>query len=316
MSRSPAPLARSLRSFAQLVLACACLAFTTLEARADTKTPAQLENIGIEDRAGAQVPRDVKLEGSDGRTFVLGEYMDGEKPLVLVLAYYGCPMLCSLVLNGTTDALKSVDAVPGRDYRLLVVSFDPRDTSDVAKEKREAYVEALGLGAGAKALEGEPLMAFEFARGSESEVARLAEAIGFRYRWDEEEQQYAHAAGLFVVTPEGKLSQALTGIKFERDDLSSALVEAKKGVWHSPLKSVLLYCFQYDPLVGKYTLQVKQLLKVGAALTVALILLLLLRLFVAERRRARSAARALAAGTSDGAASPRALITSDGSAHS
>jgi protein SCO1 len=130
-------------------------------------------------------PRDVKLEGSDGRSFVLGEYMDGEKPLVLVLAYYGCPMLCSLVLNGTTDALKSIDAVPGRDFRVLVVSFDPRDTSDVAKEKRSSYVEALGLGAGAKSLEGEPLMAFEFARGSEAEVARLAEAVGFRYRWDE-----------------------------------------------------------------------------------------------------------------------------------
>jgi len=303
MPRSSSPLARVLRLWVQLVLACLSLGLGGGVARADTKTPEQLENIGIEDRAGAQVPRDVKLEGSDGRSFVLGEYMDGETPLVLVLAYYGCPMLCSLVLNGTTDGLKGIDAVPGRDYRLLVVSFDPRDTSEVAKEKRAAYVEALGLGQGAKSLEGDPLMAFEFARGTEAEVARLAEAIGFRYRWDQEEEQYAHAAGLFVVTPGGKLSQALTGIKFERDDLSSALVEAKKGVWHSPLKSVLLYCFQYDPLVGKYTLQVKQLLKVGAALTVALIVFLLLRLFVAERRRAKSAARSLAAGTFDGAAS-------------
>lgn len=302
MARSSAPLARSLRPWVQLVLACAVLVLGLGVARADSKTPEQLENIGIEDRAGAQLPRDVKLEGSDGRAFVLGEYMDGEKPLVLVLAYYGCPMLCSLVLNGTTDGLKGIDAVPGRDYRLLVVSFDPRDTSEVAKEKRAAYVEALGLGQGAKTLEGEPLMAFEFARGTEAEVARLADAVGFRYRWDEQEEQYAHAAGLFVVTPEGKLSQALTGIKFERDDLGAALVEAKKGVWHSPLKSVLLYCFQYDPLVGKYTLQVRQLLKVGAALTVGLILLLVLRLFVAERRRARSAAKALSAGTFDGAA--------------
>lgn len=304
MARSSAPLARSLRPWVQLVLACAVLVLGLGVARADSKTPEQLENIGIEDRAGAQLPRDVKLEGSDGRAFVLGEYMDGEKPLVLVLAYYGCPMLCSLVLNGTTDGLKGIDAVPGRDYRLLVVSFDPRDTSEVAKEKRAAYVEALGLGQGAKTLEGEPLMAFEFARGTEAEVARLADAVGFRYRWDEQEEQYAHAAGLFVVTPEGKLSQALTGIKFERDDLGAALVEAKKGVWHSPLKSVLLYCFQYDPLVGKYTLQVRQLLKVGAALTVGLILLLVLRLFVAERRRARSAAKALSAGTFDGAAPP------------
>jgi protein SCO1/2 len=253
------------------------------------KTPTELEGIGIEDKAGALVPRDVKLRSSDGRDFVLGEYMDGERPLVLVLAYYGCPMLCSLVLNGTTDVLKTLPESIGKDYRFLVVSFDPKDSTDVARGKRESYLGAYGRSVEGIAREGSALepsrASFEFATGSEDEVRRLADAVGFRYRWDESQQQYAHAAGMFVVTPRGNLSQVLTGIQFEGSKVSTALAESRRGASHSPLESVLLYCFQYNPQTGKYVLAAGRAMRVGAGATVFGLAGLVGWLARSERRR-------------------------------
>lgn len=241
------------------------------------QVPEELEGIGIEDKPGADIPRDITLTGSDGRELVVGEYLDTDKPLVLVLAYYGCPMLCSLVLNGTMDALKGMPETAGKDFRVLVVSFDPRDKVDVAKGKRASYVEAYGR-------EVDP-QAFEFAVGSEAEVARLADAVGFRYRWSDAENQYAHAAGIFVITPEGKLSQVLTGIRFEPSEVSVALGEAKKGVWHSPLKSALLYCFQFNPRTGKYVLVAGRAMQVAAGVSVIGLAFLLIRLSRTNRSR-------------------------------
>lgn len=244
--------------------------------------PPQLDAIGIEDKAGALLPRDVRLTGSDGRSFILGEYLDGERPLVLVLAYYGCPMLCSMVLNGTQAALDKIDQVPGKDYRFLVVSFDPKDQVDVAHGKRASYVDSMARKP--LAIDGSDLAAYEFAVGDEAEVRRLSDAVGFRYRWDEEQKQYAHAAGIFVVTPGGKLSTVLTGIAFPPEDVSEAVKGAGQGVSHSPLKSVLLYCFQYNPVTGKYVLAAGRAMRIGAAVSLAVLSFLLYRLVRAERR--------------------------------
>lgn len=244
------------------------------------KLPTELEQVGIEDKPGAELPRDAALVGSDGRSFILGEYMDAEKPLILVLAYYRCPMLCSMVLNGMAKALHGMGKRPGSDYRVLVVSFDPKDTTDVAQAKRANY---------AAQLEGaDDVSAFEFATGSEADVRRIADAVGFRYSWVEESQQYAHASGLFVVTPKGKLSQVLTGIQFEPAEVDRAIVEADKETWHSPIKSVLLYCFQYDAKHGKYVPAVMNIMKVGAGITIVAVGLLLARMYRQERRRAAS----------------------------
>jgi protein SCO1/2 len=247
------------------------------------RIPEELDGIGIEDKSGAMLPRDVRLTGSDGRSFTLGDYMDGERPLVLVLAYYQCPMLCSLVLNGASEVLSKIPEAPGKDYRFLVVSFDERDQVQVAHDKRASYVGSL-----AKPIEpiaGSDTASYEFAVGDPAEVKRLADAVGFRYRWDQEQQQFAHAAGMFVVTPSGKLSQTITGIKFEPSDVSASLREANKGEWHSPIKSVLLYCFQYNPHTGRYVLAAGRAMKVGAGVSVAALAVILFRLFRAERRR-------------------------------
>ena len=246
--------------------------------------------MGSVDKAGAERPRDLVLRGSDGREFALGEFMDDERPLVVVLAYYECPMLCSLVLNGSLDVLKKLGAgeggaeprLPGKDYRFLVVSFDPRDSTEVAGQKRASYVEAFGEATGTTAPGPE---SFEFATGSEQEVARLSDLLGFRYRWDESEQQYAHAAGMFVVSPAGKLTGTLTGITFDASDVRTALADAARGHARTPLKSVLLYCFQYNPKTGKYVLAAGRAMRVGAAVTIAGVVVMLLWLSRGRRRR-------------------------------
>ncbi|HTJ85196.1 MAG TPA: SCO family protein [Polyangiaceae bacterium] len=252
------------------------------------KVPEELDGIGIEDKAGADLPRDLELTGSDGRKFTLGEYMDGDRPLVLVLAYYNCPMLCSLVLNGANEALSKIPEAPGADYRFLVVSFDERDHVDVAHDKRASYVG--NLKRPIQPIEGSDVASYEFAVGDPKEVRRLADAVGFRYRWDEEQQQFAHAAGLFFVTPKGKLSTVLTGIKFEPDDVSASLREATKGESHSPLNSVLLYCFQYNPHTGRYVLAAGRAMRVGAGITMGALAIVLFRMFRAERKKRKAPA--------------------------
>lgn len=247
-------------------------------------TPAELEDIGIIDKSGAEVPRDITLTGSDGRSFQLGEYMDGERPLLLVLAYYGCPMLCSMVLNGTLDGIKGIEKLPGEDYRVLVVSFDPRDTSDVAKEKRAAYVEAFKRPI--TKIDGSDLASFEFATGTEPEVRRLSDTLGFRYRWDDTQDQYAHAAGIFVITPDAKLSTTLTGVQFAPRDVDTALGDAQRGVWRSPLKSVLMFCFKYNPQTGSYVLMAGRAMRAGAAITILAVLFFIWRMRRAEQRKA------------------------------
>ena len=245
--------------------------------------PKELDGIGIEDKNGAKLPRDIRLTGSDGRSFVLGEMMDGERPLVLVLAYYGCPMLCSMVLNATIEGLKGAPEQLGRDYRVLVVSFDPRDGVDVADKKRETYLESFGKVV--SPIDGSERNAFEFAVADEAEVKRLAATVGFNYRWDDEQKQYAHAAGLFIVTPKGELSQVLTGIAYPSQDVSDALKDAKAGVWQSPLKSVLMFCFQYNPHTGKYVLLAGRAMRVGAAITILVMAFVIYRLFRADRKK-------------------------------
>lgn len=247
------------------------------------EVPEELQGVGIEDRTSNDLPRDIALVGSDGRPFVLGEYMDGERPLVLVLAYYGCPMLCSMVLNGAVAALQGASDVAGRDFRFLVVSFDPRDTVSVASEKRASYLKALGTPV--EPIGQSSLAAFEFATGTEAEVKRLSDAVGFRYRWSESEGQFAHGAGMFVVTPRGKLSQVLTGVEFEPAAVSAALGEARQGIWRSPIKSVLLYCFQFNPHTGTYVVVAGRAMQIGAAFTILILSAVLYRLFRAERRR-------------------------------
>lgn len=230
------------------------------------KTPTALEEIGIEDRSGVLVPLDIRLTSSAGKGVTFDEYVDGERPLLLVLAYYSCPQLCSLVVNGLLDGMKSANWTAGDQYRVLVVSFDPRDGLELAQEKQKNYVGAYGREM-PNPKDGAP-GGFEFTVGAETEVRRLADAVGFHYRWDPATNQYAHAAGVFVITPQGKLATTLTGVKFAGEELQKELTSADQNLSHAPLSAVLMRCYVYDARAGKYVVDARFIMKIAGGVCV------------------------------------------------
>lgn len=248
-------------------------------AAADEALPPELQDISILDKPGAALPKDVSLRDQDGRAVTLGSYLGDGKPVVLVLAYYRCPMLCSLVVNGVVEGLRGLDWDAGKDYRILVVSFDPRDSQQLARDKRENYLREYGRPV--------PAGGFEFLVGDEADVRRLADAVGFRYRWDAKAKEYAHAAGAFVIMPGGVLSRTLYGIAFPEKDLRLALVEASQGKLGSAWDQVVLFCFHYDAEARGYVLAARRLMKASGAVSVLLIGLFLWRL---SKGRAAAAA--------------------------
>lgn len=243
--------------------------------------PPELEEVGLEDTTGAALPLDVTLVDENGRTVTLAEYYDGSKPVLLTLAYYSCPMLCTLVLNAVNDGLRELAWNLGREYRVITVSIDPNDTPEVAKEKKANYLKAYGRYADESA--------WTFLSGTETEVKRLADAIGFRYAWDETTQQYAHAAAAYVTTPTGTVSRILSGLSYSGNTLRLSLAEAADGKVGSALERVLLFCFHYDPASQSYVLAAQRLMTAGAVLTVVILAAWLLPWWRRERQRSAAA---------------------------
>jgi protein SCO1 len=255
-------------------------------AAADTKLPAELEGVDIEDRHGARLPQDLRFLDHQGHEVRLGDYLDGQ-PLLLVLAYYQCPTLCSIVLNGVTDGIRELPFIPGQGFRVLTVSIDPRDTVELAAAKRETYLEAYR-----KPISGKPGARpwdFLLSRpGDETSIKALADAVGFRYRWDDRTQQFAHAAGAFLFTPDGRLSRTLYGIQFPARDLRLAVVEASEGKLGSAWDKLLLFCYHYDPSGRSYTLAVLRIVRLGGVATVLILGIFLFRLWRKERVRSQA----------------------------
>lgn len=242
--------------------------------------PSELVDINIEDRAGNSVPTDVKLIDEDGNSVELGSYFDGKRPVLLVLAYYSCPMLCTLVLNGVGNSLKKVAWTAGNEYRVVTVSIDPRDTPEIAKAKRETYIEDYGRHVSSDA--------WAFLTGEEAEIKRLAESVGFSYSWDDVTQQYVHAAGGFVLTPDARVSRTFYGIEFNPRDLRLAISEASDGRVGSAFEKVLLFCFHYDPQAKGYVVAAFRFMRAGGILTALILGLWIGRFWRRERRRATS----------------------------
>ncbi|WP_437894692.1 SCO family protein [Sorangium sp. So ce124] len=271
------------RPLSSLLAVLALVVATVTPARsaraADTTIPTELTGIDIDERPGALLPQKLRLRDQSGQEVELARYAAGDKPLVLVLGYFECPMLCSLVLNGVLQAMKESAWSAGKEYRTLVVSFDPRDTPEAGRKKRANYIEAYG-----RPVTGD---GFDFLVGDEASVRALADAVGFHYRWDETTQQYAHAAGAFVFTPDGRLSRTLYGISFPQKNFGLALREAGSGQVGSTWDRVLLFCFHYDPNARGYVLATKRLMMASGAVTVVLLGLWLIRFWRTERSRTR-----------------------------
>ena len=247
-------------------------------ARAEQTVPPELRGIEIEERLGSQVPLDTQLVDQSGRKVVLKDYFAAGRPVILALNYYRCATLCSFVLNGLTDGMRALEFVVGKHYEVVTVSIDPRDNTELAGKKREAYLQSYA----------HPLLDdgkdWPFLIGTEQAVARLAQAVGFHYRWDEESKQYAHAAGIFVLTPDGRVSRTLYGIQFPARDLRLALVEASQGGIGSPVDRLLLFCYHYDPETRRYGLTPMGVMRIGGVLTMVFLGMFLLSAWRRERR--------------------------------
>jgi protein SCO1/2 len=245
-------------------------------------TPADvIREVGFEQNLNAALPLDAKFRDEAGSTVELRQYF-GKRPVVLALVYYDCPMLCTLILNGLTSSLKIVNLDAGTDFDVLAVSFDPRETPELALAKKAEYVKEYGRSGTERG--------WHFLTGEEESIRRLTEAVGFKYYWDEESRQFAHASGVMVATPEGKLSKYLYGIDYAPRDVRLALVEASAGRIGSPVDRMLLFCYHYDPSTGKYTLAVMNIVRVMGTGTVAAIGLFVFLMLRRERRTANSQA--------------------------
>lgn len=224
-----------------------------------TDRPEALREVGFDQRLDAQVPPDIRLRDESGREVRLGDYF-GDKPVLLSLAYYSCPMLCGLHLQGLASSLKPLQLSAGKDFTILTVSFDPRDTSERAAAKKKDSLERYGrMGA-----EG----GWHFLTGDADQIAALTRAVGFRYQYDEKRGEFAHPAGVVVLTPDGHVSRYLFGIEYSPRDLRLGLVESAQGKIGTLVDQVLLFCFHYDPAMGRYSAIALNSVRVGGVLTI------------------------------------------------
>jgi protein SCO1 len=221
--------------------------------------PAPLREIGFDQNLDKPVPLDTAFRDESGRAVKLGDYF-GQRPVVMVFAYYDCPMLCALVINGLASALDVLSLEPGKDFEIVTVSFDPRDTPATASAKKAGYI--------ARYKKPGAAGAWHFLTGDQESIARLTKAAGFRYVWDKETSQFAHPTGVIVLTPDGRLSRYLFGVEYGPRDLRYALVEASSGRVGSVVDTLLLYCYHYDPITGRYGLAIMRTIRLAAIATV------------------------------------------------
>jgi protein SCO1/2 len=235
-----------------------------------------LDGVGIEEHLGRQIDLNLTFTGENGYPVALKEFFHSGKPLILDLIYYSCPNLCTLILNGQTAAMREIlPWTPGKEYEVVTISIDPNEGFDLARKKKAIYLSSFD----------HPAPGWHFLVDRDNNAKKLAEMIGFKYRWDERTQQFAHAGGIMVLTPEGKMARYLYGATFHPRDLRFALAEASENRTTMAVQKILLFCYHYDPKAGGYVLFATNLMRAGGLLTVLLIGLFLRRMIKAERKK-------------------------------
>ena len=238
-------------------------------------TPEELKKIDVVEKLGETIPLDLVFTKDDGEQFQLKEFFHQDKPVVIVLAYYNCPMLCSLVLNGLTGAAQQIDFKPGEDYTILTISIAPDETAELAAAKKKTYMQALGI-PGADA-------GWRFCVGDSSQSGALAEALGFKYFWDEKREEWAHPAVLHFLSKDGMITRYLYGLQYKPQDLRLGLLEASQGKIGTTIDRIVLYCFHYDPNSKGYVVFATNVMKLGGVATVIILGLFLGILWVRYR---------------------------------
>jgi len=250
--------------------------------KVSTGLPPALQKVGIDQKLNEHLPLDAVFKDENGNEVKLAQYF-GKRPVVLSLVYYSCPMLCNQVLNGMVGTFKGLSFKPGEEFEVVTISFDSRETPALAAAKKKTYVAYFPEAKRATIESG-----WHFLTGDEANIRRVTEAVGFRYNFDVATNQFAHASGIMVLTPEGKLARYFYGIEYSPKDLRLGLVEASANKIGSPVDQLLLYCFHYDPATGKYGAVVMNMVRLGGIVTVVG-LVGLIGVFLIGGRRGREA---------------------------
>jgi protein SCO1/2 len=206
--------------------------------------PGALQGVGIDQQLNAKVPLNLVFRDEAGRSLPLSTYFESKKPVIMVPVYYRCPMLCTEILAGVESSLKAVTFNPGQDFQVVAFSFDPKDTPETASEKKQMYLQRYNRPNTANG--------WHFLTGDEQNIHALTDALGFHYKYDPKTQQFAHASGIMVLTPDGHISKYFYGVEYAPRDLRLGLVEASQEKIGTPVDRILLFCYHYDPATGKY----------------------------------------------------------------
>lgn len=248
-----------------------------------TERPAALREVGIDQKLNQQLPLDARFKDANGNDVTLGQYFGTGRPVVLALVYYDCPMLCTQVLNGMTGALETMSLDAGADFDVIALSFDPREKPKLAKAKKIAYMGRYGRPGTEQG--------WHFLTGTEDQIKRVTNAVGFRYTFDEKIGQFAHGAAITILTPEARISRYLYGIDYGGRDLRFALVEASNGKVGTTVDRALLYCYHWDPTTGRYGFVVMNIIRGAGILTILGFGTFIVVSLRRERRVARAGAR-------------------------
>ena len=251
--------------------------------------PKELEGVGITEKLGARIPKDLQFTDSEGRQVRIGSLLEGDKPTLLTMNYSDCPMLCNLQLNALVEGLSAMQWRLGDQYRVITVSLDPKEAVERAAATKERYLNQYG--------ENADPSGWRFLTGTEHNVRAIADAVGFGYRYSDERQEYLHQAAVMVLSPTGAVSRYLYGLAYSPQTVRLSMVEASEGKQVSTLDAIVLYCFYYDPNSRSYTPVVRNIMKVGGAVTVVLLGLFVGAGWTANRRR-----RSASVGPADGVA--------------
>jgi len=258
--------------------------FSSTTAQVVIDDPRELKGVDVIERSGETIPLDLTFTDDNGDKIILSRYFNDDKPVILIMGYYTCPMLCNLVFNGITNTLSESDWLLGKQFKIINVSIDPTETSLVAGAKKKNYLSELGR------YESED--GWVFLTGDSSQSAALAEAIGFKYYYDDDTEQYAHPALLTILSPTGKISRYLYGIEFKERDLRFSLIDASEGKVGTTIDRLILSCFHYDPSAGGYVAIAGNIMMFGGLLTVLLLGLFLSSFWIKEFVRKKRVAAA------------------------
>ena len=263
------------RFYAAMLLALTGVAAFSASAQQAT-TPAILSKVGMTQNLNAQIPPDLVFRDEAGKAVRIGDFF-GQKPIVLSLVYFDCPALCTEVLNGELRTMKAISLDLGKDFDAVTVSFEPKDTPALARAKRDVYIGQYGR-PGAEDH-------WHFLTGNQQSIDALTNAAGFHYAYDSSIRQYAHAAAILVLTPDGRIDRYFYGVIYPARDVRLGLVEASEGKIGSLTDHALLYCYQYDPMTGKYGVVIMNVLRAAGGLTVLLLGIFMTVMFLRERKR-------------------------------